>query len=253
MITVNNETVLETLFPDKTSQVWQLECIKEKPKKFSIEWKYENESEIMHLAQLMTLIRHARVPCPIYLYMPYLPYARQDKDISNESAFALHSFANIINSMGFDRIEFLDVHSNKALQLIKNSVNLTPEMCILDTLGCTNSDTIAYPDAGAKSRYSIYKNIFKVNNFVTGTKNRNPLTGLIDGYFLEGNVKGKNVLMVDDICDGGMTFKLMAKDLYKNGAKNVNLYVTHGIFSKGLGTLKLSNIKRIFTHEGEIL
>jgi len=59
------------------------------------------------------------------------------------------------------------------------------------------------------------------------------------------------VLIVDDICDGGMTFKLLARDLLAAGAKEVHPYVTHGIFSKGLDTLKESGIGRFFTYKGE--
>ena len=49
-----------------------------------------------------------------------------------------------------------------------------------------------------------------------------------------------------------MTFKLMAEQLYKQGAAEVHLYVTHGIFSKGLSVLRSSGIKRIFTKDGEV-
>lgn len=61
----------------------------------------------------------------------------------------------------------------------------------------------------------------------------------------------KNILIVDDICDGGATFMLLTKDLYKRGAKSINLFVTHGIFSKGLKPLKEAGINRIFTAKGE--
>ena len=49
---------------------------------------------------------------------------------------------------------------------------------------------------------------------------------------------GRNCLIVDDICDGGGTFIPLAKKLKNAGAKTVTLYVTHGIFSKGLDPLK---------------
>jgi len=58
-------------------------------------------------------------------------------------------------------------------------------------------------------------------------------------------------MIVDDICDGGATFILLAKELYAAGAKEVNLFVTHGIFSKGLIPLYEAGIKRIFTQDGE--
>ena len=65
------------------------------------------------------------------------------------------------------------------------------------------------------------------------------------------DIQNKTILIIDDICDGGMTFKLTAERLKELGAKEVHLYVTHGIFSKGLETLRESGIDRIFTRKGE--
>ena len=84
-----------------------------------------------------------------------------------------------------------------------------------------------------------------------GEKVRDQLTGNIVRYKIVGEPVGKNVLIIDDICDGGMTFKLLAKDLLAAGAKSVVLFVTHGLFSKGLQTLKDSGIQRIYAQDGE--
>jgi ribose-phosphate pyrophosphokinase len=47
-----------------------------------------------------------------------------------------------------------------------------------------------------------------------------------------------NLIILDDICDGGQTFVELAKHLKAQGAKAIYLYITHGIFSKGLSVLK---------------
>jgi ribose-phosphate pyrophosphokinase len=57
-------------------------------------------------------------------------------------------------------------------------------------------------------------------------------------------VRGKECLILDDICDGGGTFTGLATELHKAEAQAVDLFVTHGIFSKG-GTLE--GIRQIFT------
>jgi len=65
--------------------------------------------------------------------------------------------------------------------------------------------------------------------------------------YQEGGLKGKNVLIVDDICDGGRTFIELARVLENyNEANSVDLYVTHGIFSKGLGVFD-GLIDKIYT------
>ena len=58
--------------------------------------------------------------------------------------------------------------------------------------------------------------------------------------------------MVDDLCDGGATFILLAKELLSKGAKEVHLFVSHGIFSRGLGVLFDAGIKRVFVKDGEM-
>ncbi|MEQ2351952.1 phosphoribosyltransferase family protein [Pseudoalteromonas piscicida] len=70
---------------------------------------------------------------------------------------------------------------------------------------------------------------------IQAQKVRNLKTGEIVQTQVLGEVKGKDLLIVDDICDGGRTFTELAKVLKAQGANSIALYVTHGIFSQGLG------------------
>ena len=104
---------------------------------------------------------------------------------------------------------------------------------------------------GAKKRYGKFFGKFPNCSFI---KERDQSTGFIKNLFLNElvNIEGESVLIIDDICDGGMTFKLTAERLLTLGAKEVNLYTTHGIYSKGVETLKESGINRIFNRKGEV-
>lgn len=250
MISVNGEIINVTKFPDGTSQVWKLPEYLLKAKSFDIVLNFEDESEVFHLIQLNTLLKYGQVPRPVRLHMPFLPYSRQDKEVSNKSTWALRSFAILVNQMRFAQVTTIDVHSKVASELFDNFRNIEPEEYIngaKSTLSeSENSLILAAPDKGAADRYKDY------DISIVGYKVRNQLTGYIENYDIEGDPSGKDVLIIDDICDGGMTFKLFARDLLTNGAKSVSLYVTHGIFSKGIQTLKDSGISRIFTKEGEV-
>lgn len=259
MIKVNGENINVTIFPDNTSQVWKLQDSIINAPKFDIEFNFENEGEIFQLQQLVKLIRLGRVPCPITLHMPYLPYGRQDKNVSNETTFALQVFADVINNLHFDKVSTVDAHSDAAERLFNSFTSRHVSRKILDAmfvLGDFETDSfnieIAFPDTGAKNRYKEIAYHGKSRTPIVGNKVRNQLTGHIESYKIEGNPEGKKILIVDDICDGGMTFKLMSNELYKQGAVEVHLYVSHGIFSKGLETLRASGIQRIFTKEGEV-
>ena len=245
MIYLNGTPVNVTIFPDKTSQVWKLpEHILYKQDSI-IEWDFENEGEFLHLAQLKDLLD--RFNTYTTLKLKYLPYGRQDKVVSNDTTFALTTFSKLLNILRFDEVIITDPHSTITLDLIKNSIDLYPQEEVTKVAELLDATVLCYPDRGAKEKYMyVFSYVY-----VYGEKVRDQSTGNILSYKLIGDVKDKNVLIVDDICDGGMTFKLLAKDLLAAGAREVNLFVTHGIFSKGLGIIKESGIKRIFTQDGE--
>lgn len=251
MILLNDHTITPTIFPDKTSQVWKIDPKIVKNRNV-IHWEFESESELIHVAQLKDLVEQINPEGETSLFLPYLPYARQDKAIQNDQTFALRTFAKFINFLEFKKVETVDAHSKKCY-LINNIKTYMPTSSITDSISCIthhNKATIAYPDEGANIRYSHSVQPYLPK--IVGTKKRDQQTGYITGYKIEGDAKDATVLMVDDICDGGMTFILMAKELYAQGAKEVNLFVTHGIFSKGIKPLKEAGIKRIFTRKGEI-
>lgn len=248
MLYLNGLPLSVTTFPDNTSQVWKLpeNILTSKQRQVNIEWRFSSEGEFMQLAQLKYLLDEYGVVSK--LKINYLPYGRQDKCIHNNSTFALHVFADLLNSLDFHNIEIIDPHSQVALDHIANSFATYPTGEVYSTIKEVEADILCYPDKGARTKYS------KIYDFPSmyGEKVRDQSTGQITNYYIVGDPAGKNVLIVDDICDGGATFKLLAKDLLAAGAKSVVLFVTHGIFSKGTRTLFESGIQRVFTKDGEV-
>lgn len=247
MIFLNNIAIKPTIFPDRTSQVWKLQGF---PRSgfLRIRWEFENESEFMHLAQLKTLLDARQIGTSLDL--PYLPYARQDKEVSNDSTFALETFANLLNSLGFKAIFVYDPHSSRAKELIRNLIPINPLLNIRYAIVSTDATAAAYPDRGALERYRDYVAL----PYIYANKSRNPASGAIENYeliVLNGALR-RSVLIVDDICDGGSTFVHLAAALKSNGADEINMYVSHGLFSKGIQILKDAGINRIFTKEGEV-
>lgn len=255
MITLNGQPVNTTLFPDNTSQVWHLpEYLFEADSNWvHIVWDFQHEGEFMQLAQLKNLLDKYGIRAALRL--EYLPYGRQDKNISNDTTFALHSFAHLLNVLKFDEVICMDPHSAIAEASIKNFRAVYPTKMLEDVILETITTLVCYPDKGALVKYrEVYKGIVE-DEYIYGEKVRDQLTGKITKYEIinkRHNLKEHNVLLVDDIVDGGMTFKILANGLLDAGAKEVNLFVSHGIFSKGLKTLLESGIKRVFTKDGEI-
>lgn len=258
MIKLNGVEIKPTIFPDKTSQVWKVPNLD--AALFHIDFDFEHEGEIFHLIQLVYLIRASCVHISpvIGLRMNYFPYARQDKNVSNTSTFALHPFLELLGHLGFSYVETIDVHNQDAIRDIPFLINLknyTTEQEIRDTIAVCGSDTILFPDLGALNRYKNYQLGSSIQK-IAAHKVRDQQTGELLRYVLIGVNDSDNlgnVLIVDDLCDGGGTFILAAAALREfSSVKNIDLFTSHGIYSKGISHLKENGINRVFNHKGEV-
>lgn len=236
--------VKPTIFPDNTSQCWKLPEEIINSLNVKITWNFEAEREVIDLFSLKKLIYKAKNN---HLHIPYLPYARQDKNVSNETTFNLHVLAELINSMEFNLITAVDVHNvGFCKEWIKNFANIEVNNFIEESLNFIPTDGIIFPDFGASKRYQT------TLNSIVCEKTRNQDTGEITGHELEivefDLEKAKRVLIVDDICDGGATFISVVKMLKRiNPSLYIDLFVTHGMFSKGKQVLYNAGIDNIFT------
>ena len=229
MILLDGNPIEFRHFPDKT-QAFHLstgiakdECM--------ISWLYDGDEECM---QLWYVVKHLKArlgrQLGIALYLPYVPNARMDRVKYDSDVFTLKYFAEFINSLGFSEVIIEDPHSNVAPALIDRVRVKRPIGNVYHAMQAIRGPrgdalVLCFPDHGAAKRY---ENMIE-NESVTCTKCRDWKTGKL-GQFLINTpeaVKGKNVLIVDDICSKGGTFMMAAKALREAGAKDVFLYVTH--------------------------
>lgn len=166
---------------------------------------------------------------------------RSDRRFNKGESFDLKIITSFINSLNFDRVEILHPHSSVTLALINNSVELKNFEYVKKAYTEIGDPILISPDAGA---YKITHEIAeKLNaNLIPSNKVRVNKTPLIS---IQGDVKGEKCLIIDDLADGGRTFKLLAEELKKQGAVNVFLYVTHAQFNYGFDELKES-IDRVY-------
>ncbi|MDG1333828.1 MAG: phosphoribosyltransferase family protein [Crocinitomicaceae bacterium] len=161
---------------------------------------------------------------------------RSDRRFNKNESFDLKVIANFINSMRFDKVMILHPHSSISLALIDNSEEISNFEFVQKAYKDVGAPVLVSPDAGAyKTTHSIAE---KLNaDLVPSNKVR------VDGepiISIQGDVAGKDCLIVDDLADGGRTFKNLAKELKKQGAAKVFLSVTHGQFNYGFDELKES-------------
>ena len=177
------------------------------------------------------------------LLVPYLPASRADRIVGNESlgkvAYLdlISSAWNGISLISISPIATWDIHSTTN---VDTPITNIPRMQqYLSTYKFPENSVLLAPDQGALSRVAAISASTGIP-YLGATKNRDYATGqllsnsipLVLGEF-------DNIFVIDDICDGGGTFLLLAESIRKqNISSNLHLFVTHGIFSKGKSDLE---------------
>lgn len=187
------------------------------------------------------------------LVLPYLPNARYDRRMMECDAHALKVYAQMLNTLEFDEVVSYDVHSDVAQGCI-NNFNPIPVWGYIEKLDEVhqireNYTALVAPDSGSTKKVEKVSKVLGLP-IVQMTKKRDPETGVLSAPFvLHGleHLEGGKLLIIDDICDGGYTFIQAAGLLKIFKTERIGLFVTHGIFSKGVDALFNGGIDEVFT------
>lgn len=159
---------------------------------------------------------------------------RSDRRFNKTESFDLKVICNFINAMTFDKVFILHPHSPISLALINNSEKISHFSFVEQTFKALGNPVLISPDAGAyKTTHEIAEKLKA--DLVPSNKVRINGAPVIS---IQGDIKGKECLIVDDLADGGRTFKFLAEALKRQGATKVFLYVTHAQFNYGFDELK---------------
>ncbi len=194
--------------------------------------------------------------CELNIEIPYLPYARQDRVCAPGQAFSLKVLSGILGQINnIKRLVVWDCHSPVGVDLT-GAENVPAQDIIktnseLSALIMDLNSVIICPDKGAVGRTQeiirAFEKDFQTDPIVYCEKVRDPATGQITHTDVKvESLAGRTAIITDDICDGGYTFIKIAEQLKAKGADKVILFVTHGIFSKGLNVFD-GLIDQVFT------
>ena len=201
-----------------------------------------NPTFIVELSLLVNALRYEfHMSIPIDLDLPYVPYSRQDRVCAEGDAFGLKVFAEQLNSLNFNSVIIFDAHSDVTPALINNCIHRESKALFrLNSSLLKEYSHLVSPDAGA---YKKVNSIASLEDLpvIPALKTRDTSTGKLSNTILviDGVEKPSRLLVVDDLADGAYTFILLGKELKKVFPDiPVDLYVSHGIFSKGTDELK---------------
>lgn len=218
---------------DRVKQVW-------------VDARLQTSNDIMALVMTVDALKRAFPHMrDIGLFMPYVPYARQDRVCNAGESLSIAAFAKLINSLGFNVVSILDPHSPVTTALIDNCFD-TSQFTIFGEIYDSFRDVyIVAPDAGATKKCEDFAKRVGAAGVITCSKTRELSTGKITGLSCEADVTGLKLLVLDDICDGGRTF-IELSQLFGVKPAVLDLAVTHGIFSKGVECV-LAKYNHVYT------
>jgi len=180
--------------------------------------------------------------------IPYFGYARQDRKVVPRTSISAKLVSNLITKAGADRVVTVDLHAGQIqgfFDIPVDNLFATPIFSrhIKRKIKSKNLICVA-PDVGGVERARALGR--KLDIGLAIIDKRRPSPGKSQVMNVIGNVKGRTCIIVDDIIDSGGTIINAADALIKRGAKEVHVYITHGVLSgESVEKIKKSKIKNL--------
>ena len=174
--------------------------------------------------------------------IPYFGYARQDRKVVPRTSISAKLVSNLITKAGADRIVTVDLHAGQIqgfFDIPVDNLFSTPIFARHAKKKIKSKKIICVaPDVGGTERARALGKLLNVGLAIVDK--RRPKPGQSQVMNVIGDVKNQTCIIVDDIIDSGGTIVNAAKALKARGAKEVYVYITHGVLS-GDAVKKIKN------------
>lgn len=168
----------------------------------------------------------------INVVMPYYGYARQDRKARSREPITAKLVANLLEKAGATRVIAVDLHAPQIQGFFDIPVDHLDSSAIfipaIEELGLENL-TFASPDVGSTNRVREVASYFNAEMVICDKHRKR--ANEIESMTVIGDVKGKNIVLIDDICDTAGTLCQAAAILKEKGALKVYAFTTHPVLS----------------------
>lgn len=193
------------------------------------------DSNIMELFLIIDAAKRSSAS-EVTAIIPYFGYSRQDRKDRPRVPISASIIARLIEYAGADRILTIDIHSEQEPGFVEipwdnlyGSYSLLPE---LKKHFKSSNLVVASPDKGGVPKATFYAELLNAKSIAIVFKERDiGKTNKSEALDMIGDVKDKDVLLVDDMIDTAGTIYNAAKLIRERGAKSVSAAATHGLFS----------------------
>ena len=204
-----------------------------------------------NLLQALSIISQVRkVSSKIYAIIPYMGYARQDRQFLSGEVVTMSIIARMIQAAGAKKVVAVDIHSKTALnhfKIPKENVSAIPELAKYFKKMKLKNALVVSPDMGGSLRAKKFASLLNIG-FIALKKSRNRNTGKVLIQSSKVDVRGKDLILVDDIISTGGSIIKAAQFLKRQKCKRVFVACTHGLFVEGAEKkIKKAGVSRIIS------
>ncbi len=198
---------------------------------FLIQSTFSPADNILELLLMIDAVRRASA-YKVIAVIPYYGYARQDRKDKPRVAIGAKLIANMIVAAGADRVITMDLHAAQIQGYFDIPVDHLDSSAIfipyIENLKLENL-TFAAPDVGSANRIREISSYFNAEMVICDKhrKRANEIASMV----VIGDVEGRDVVLIDDICDTGGTLAKAAGLLKEKGARSVRALCTHPVLS----------------------
>ena len=204
------------------------------------------DQNLMELLIMLDTFRRASAE-RVTAVIPYFGYARSDKKDRPRVPIAAKLIANLIDRAGAHRILTVDLHASQIQGFFDIPVDhlyAAPIVVHHFQENPIENMIVVAPDTGGAERARAYAK--RLNAGLALVDKRREKANVAEVMNVVGEVKDKNCLIIDDMCDTAGTICKVAEALYKNGANEIYACFTHGVLSgKAIENLENSYIKKV--------
>ena len=189
-----------------------------------------------NLLQALSIISQVRkISSRTFAIIPYMGYARQDKQFLSGEVITMSVVAKMLQSVGAKKVIVVDIHSNTALNhfnIPTENISAVPELANYFKKLNLKNPLVVSPDVGGSSRSKKFASLLKTD-FIVLKKHRDRKTGSVSIQTAKMDVQGKDLILVDDIISTGSSIIKAAQFLKKQKCKRVFVACTHGLLVEG--------------------
>ena len=239
--------ILIERFPDGETSVQILECVRGRDVFVLQSIALDPNNQLMELLIIVDALKRAAARS-IVAVIPYYGYCRQDRRNSLRAPITAKLVADLLQAAGVSQVVAMDLHA----QQIEGFFNIPVESLygrdvLVEALQEIKSDNliVVTPDFGSIKLARAYADRLEVDFAIV--EKRRKTAREVEVATVIGDVKGKDILLADDMCSTASTLLSAAKACQGKGACRVFAVVTHGLFTESaLEAIEKSPIEKLF-------